>query len=884
MGHGARAITDANPENVTISFDLRNAFQHASRKRTLERLYLALRDPEMKNLAPLVRHAIWTLNRTAEITFTLSDGTSKIVYMDNGFHQGGPLSSCLFGISFQLVIEDFQKTLGVPLKDQTAMLNFHDDLIANAPIGQLEKVVTTFTDVVEQHGHSSNRDKLTVYSRASSATAIASLNDAATKVGIKWETLADDERGITACGANIGTPAFEKKKLEGIATRIEESIGMLNRIVSTLKDLQMLNKPIFRCRQGLSVILRLCMASRFGYFTRVHDPRIAGPIASRIDEYILQTFMAITDISPSESNIGTPNVFRNNLNVSFASAGAQLEALRIQLQLPINKAGFGLVPIGGNHCRANYAASFSESINSISLRVSLHVLDHAVGAPAPAGANHVPLSFRPTITAAVLAALEPLSSNFKTLTDAVREIINNPGSDNRPTKMAADFAEAFAEAGFNRLFLMMPNAREQQRLLGAAGFSQSAWLEAIPSPWYSMQDTLWVQAIRNRGFMCATNEDGQVPCAACHSQLGPSPTKTAPIFNAAHAETCPRIGFYGPHTGVAKALHEMVKKLENRHEGRVKTELERHYASVPGLLPIVVPMSSSAGMVTAPIVRADVAVTYTDEKGKKEILLLDIVIVRHEAQLLLLPTTTPNAKRAPGHRAEIADAKKVKDFKEAFTNADPAHVIFSGFPIESTGFLGPTAETFINKIAAIEASLNDMPYNRRPLVEKISMAMQEGLARHAIDATTLHLKLLPAYKLSVASAAAANGGTGPASGGAFETGQTLPSTTIASNAATNIASTNNPASHQFTTLHATAPLSLPLLSFSPLSPLTGNIWSNSSNSGNASGIGNFPRANTSPSLPSSMSNLTIAAGNLQSLSATGNSANASPQGAARSVA
>ena len=137
----------------------------------------------------------------------------------------------------------------------------------------------------------------------------------------------------------------------------------------------------------------------------------------------------------------------------------------------------------------------------------------------------------------------------------------------------------------------------------------------------------------------------------------------------------------------------------------------------------------------------------TDEKGKKEILLLDIVIVRHEAQLLLLPTTTPNAKRAPGHRAEIADAKKVKDFKEAFTNADPAHVIFSGFPIESTGFLGPTAETFINKIAAIEASLNDMPYNRRPLVEKISMAMQEGLARHAIDATTLHLKLLPAYKL-----------------------------------------------------------------------------------------------------------------------------------------
>ena len=753
MAHCARAVIEADDCNTIVALDSANAFGTVSRRSLISRLTSLIQSGNVA-LRPVLRRALQIYTSPSFMDFRGAAGETFTVEVKEGNIQGTPLAIHFYTIVHTEGLEDFWISLPPVVRARSQMLALADDtdLAAKDP-ADIPVLIQGLQTAMAKRNIRIQPTKTSFFRTRTGDEGHEQLCAYADSIGVRYRTLADSERGISVCGAYLGTVEFQRAKLQG---RVD-SIGELLHEFEDMTVLADAEPPVDgstdRTIQAAYTAIRLCVPSRLAYWGGIMHPHIFRQFADAADDLTADFVLRLLQVRTQDSTlVGGVGIHADQL---------RHKATRLLLALPTGQGGCALQTNGGLQADAAYIASFSEAIPIIAHRVGAFVC-----LPQPQAGEPGPLL--PSVTDAARSAIHRLRNGRPELTADLSSIQDSLNTTFHPERH--DTLECLRsdinECNLQSLFALgSSSAWTRHKLRSMACPTASAWMNLIPQRGMgtTMTNRNFCTASGNR--LCIDPTPGGQRCGWCASRATPVHV----IMDDAHALLCPGPSFNGEHHGVrdaiAKAIRNVARGLEDG-ELHVATEAPLDAALCVERLTNQERLDAARGLSLnnkPRIVNMDLWIQHQEEEGAPhQHLLIDVNFSSPEGRWKGIPADDPITRKLDlDHFTDAAAKEKIFRFDTSFRYAQGERTRFLPLTLDRTGRPSAAAATVIKsikKILDLHSRSSESKYSAgQALVDRISVAAQTGIARRIQAARQLHLSC-------IAAAAAQDGAGGPGGG------------------------------------------------------------------------------------------------------------------------
>ena len=741
-------------EQVLVSLDAKNAFGTISRRAIIARLvYLIGRG--LTGLRPILRRVLQMYTAPSKMTMSGSTGEEFTIDVVEGNVQGLPLAVFLYCIAHAAALEEFKAAVPEHMRHLYALTTIADDIALYCNPSHLPALFALLRAAMLKVGVDFNVDKSRAFRVRIGDEGHEELCVFLDSIGAPYRNLTEAQRGAVLCGAAVGTLAFQRAKLE-------DKFGELTALLAEFEDLVRAadtNPPADgtadRTLQAAFTVIRLCGPSRLQYWGGVMEPHIFAPFGIRADEAVFSFLARMLQWRSVDSTL-------INGNTEGALAD-KARCLRMQVGLATRLGGLGVQTNGGLRHQAAYAASFSDAVPRLSKLLSNFVL---ADAPEPGAAR--PLL--PSVTQAANEALQALQGVDPEPSARISELrANINGGDH--------FEICHAQKGLNEDIdesncialraLGCSSAWARFKLRSQADEAASAWLNLIPSRFHGtvMNDRDFPAAVRNR--MCLhplpAPLDGSprvdVNCAWCLSKATP----VSHVLNDAHIFLCPGASFNHEHHLVRDAIIQAVEEVGRTAEyGALQVRREAPLLTLPCVEPLSEQERVSAlnGKPAHDWPRLNNMDIYLRHIGAEDNAfqhnLYDVTVTSPPGDWTSTNATDPVTSSRPlDYFIDEKERRKFFHFKASFKAANEHDTSFFPLAFDRSGRAGAATTLRLKYIKNLLSDLSGATSSRhsvgQALTDRISVALQTGIARHIAATRQLHRRQL---QLAVVAAGA----------------------------------------------------------------------------------------------------------------------------------
>jgi len=757
MAHIARAAITANKKLVVTSLDAKNAFGTVSRRRIIARLVRLIQQGN-DGLRPILRRVLQMYTCPTTMEMRGADGTIYTIEVVEGNVQGLPLAVFLYVIAHTEALEEFQAALDAPVKARSALATLADDIVLVHYPHDLPALFASLKPALLRSGIELQDAKTRSFRVETTDAGHETLCSHLDAMGVPYRNNTEAERGVTICGALIGTSEFQRAKLEDILARLTELLAEFEDLVTVAGNDPPPEGGPDRTKQAVMALIRLCGPSRLAYWGAVTEPAVFGPFAERGDDAVFTFLQRMLALRAEDSTLVA--------GPSAVAAQDRNRLLRLQMALSTRRGGLGINANGGRFKHAAYLASFVEATPIVVDRLGRLILD-----PPPEGGG-LPV-LKPSVTRAAMEAVQALRNGRDDLIAPLTtcaEILNS-GNHTPTAKLQEALNDDIDESNrISTTALGCSSAWARFWLLSIACTFASAWLNLIPLHYKgtSMTNREFVEAIRLRLGLhpLAAPADGSprvdVLCAWCLAR----PIPVSAVMNCAHILLCPGPSFNGEHNNVRDAIISTIDEVAKKAGGsnllvEREAQLER--------LSCVEELSHHERIVRAgprslpqPIVRMDLYTRHlsVDDNATHVHGLYDVTFCSPPGSWVNMAASDPTARtKTVDHFIDEAIKEKNFHFVTSFRAAHHAHTSFYPLAFDRSGRPGATTLRAIDGIKKMLLHFSQSSASKysveQALTDRISVAFQSGLGRHVSVARQLHTRELARATHAAAAAAAA---------------------------------------------------------------------------------------------------------------------------------
>ena len=764
MAHCGRALGKVSPTLALVSLDARNAFGTVSRRKIISRLVYLI-GQGLTGLRPILRRVLQMYTAPSTMTMAGTAGDEFTIDVVEGNVQGLPLAVFLYCIAHAEALEEFKAAVPDHIKPFYALTTVADDINLYGNPSHLPILFNLLRASMARVGVIFNDDKTRAYRGAVDDLGHEELCDFLDSIGAPYRNLTDAQRGVTSCGAYIGTHAFQRGKLEGKLDELKALLAEFEDLVRAAGVHPPADGTADRTLQAAFTVIRLCGPSRLHYWGGVTEPHIFGPYGNRADEEVFSFLARMLQWRAEDSTL---------INGNTAEALVdKARCLRLQVGLASRYGGLGVQGNGGLRHQAAYAASFSDAVPLIAKLMATLVLDNP---PEPGAPRPLLLS----VTLAARDALRALQGTNPTPSAHINEIHANITG-------GAHFEIGHAQKGLNQdidesnfdslLALGCSSAWARFKLRSQADEAASAWLNLIPSFWNDtvFNDRDFTVAVHNR--LClhplAAPLDGSprvdINCAWCLRK----PTPEMHILNDAHIFLCKGASFNEEHHRVRDAIIKGVNDVARTAEyGTLEVRREPPLLSLSCVEPLsdqerTAALRGKSAQLWPRVVKMDLVVKHIGrEDNVFQHNLYDVTITSPPGQWTSTDASEVVSRSRPlDHFIDAAEKDKYFHFDASFKAAGDSNTSFFPLAFDRSGRAGAATADRLRHLKKTLTDLSGATASRhsvgQSLTDRISVALQTGIARHIAATRQLHRRIL----LVAAAAAGAPPAPGPAPGG-----------------------------------------------------------------------------------------------------------------------
>lgn len=270
--HTIRAAMEANPTHVVLNTDITNAFNSCSRHAMASALY---RNPAT---APAWRFFNSAYNTSSSLIVYDRGRRTACIQSRQGSRQGDPIGGTAFAIAIQPAFEACKSKAAAA---STAVAIMDDLALSTCPASVLP-AISELKLQLDKLNLSLNLSKCRVLWPHSAGEPQREFVEQCSKIGIKIVS-----GSMQLLGAMIGDDVQEEKSYCQKLTQEHQPL------------FDALQHPSFHTQHALHV-LRMCMAPRMNYITRVTPPDIVRAATMAFDQQMLETLAKILHLHHDE--------------------------------------------------------------------------------------------------------------------------------------------------------------------------------------------------------------------------------------------------------------------------------------------------------------------------------------------------------------------------------------------------------------------------------------------------------------------------------------------------------------------------------------------------------------------------------------------------------
>ena len=391
----------------------------------------------------------------------------------------------------------------------------------------------------------------------------------------------------------------------------------------------------------------------------------------------------------------------------------------------------------------------------------------------------------PSVTLAAREALQALQGTDPAPSSRISELLGNiTGGDHYEISHAQKgLNEDIDESNCVALrALGCSSAWASFKLRSEADEAASAWLNLIPSRYHgtTMNDRDFLAAIRNR--MCLHplpaplngSPRVDVNCAWCLQKASPA----IHIVDDAHIFLCPGASYNGEHHLVRDAIIQLVEEVARTAEhGALTVRREAPLLTLPCVEPLsdqqrIVALNGKNAHDWPRLVNMDFYVKHIgSEDNTFQHNLYDVTVTSPPGDWTSKNASDPVARSRPLDYF-IDEKEKTKFFhlKVSFKAADEDNTSFLPLAFDRSGRAGAATTLRLKHIKNLLSDLSGTTSSRhsvgQALTDRISVALQTGIARHIAATRQLHRRHLQLAAVAAGAGPAQGPGLGGGNGGA----------------------------------------------------------------------------------------------------------------------
>jgi len=401
----------ANPGYVAIKFDAANAYNSVSRAYIASQL-----NDHFPDILPWFMRCY---RDPAAVRFRNQDGDPVDVESVEGVQQGDPLGSLLFCVALHPVLQRVAQAFHT-----ATVVAYQDDIHVVCPPDLVIQIYDCVRSGLEAIGLRLRLDKCEVYSPSGDQECHIP--------GAKFST-----EGLTVVGIPVGSPSYQREVL-----RVKTGpMAALAAAVGGLPD----------CQCAL-LLLRECVATRFGYWLRVIPPGISREAASHVDSVTRDNLSRLLDLT----------------RISGVSA--------VQAALPLSLGGLNIGAAWATAMPA-FLASWAAFYSVVS-QSHPHLADYISGPDFPSSCLGVAVAETEGWVADLAGWWDRHRGTDKPLPASVGALASALGG--RSDKLQRRLRYVDAKRDFDSLLVGL-RPSDCARLRSISGVGASDWLRALPS-------------------------------------------------------------------------------------------------------------------------------------------------------------------------------------------------------------------------------------------------------------------------------------------------------------------------------------------------------------------------------------------------------------------